>query len=151
MLSHSDDDNNIYKLETDSVGRVLTLSVRQPFASALCDGLKGIEIVRCRTDVRGNVLIVSTPLPDFPDRQGGCTVGIAELYDIKHVSELTDAEWEQTRVTDKGSVRGGYAWFFHAVGRVIEFPVLPSKHRVGYRYIDVDNIILYPKYVYYDK
>ena len=143
--------DNIYGLQTDSRGQVLSLFVRQPFASALCDGLKSVEILSEDTEVRGNILICSTPTPDYPSAQGGCVIGIAELYAVKPVADLTAEDWEQTMVQYKERVRGGYAWMFRNQRRAVELPVLPSSDRVRYMEIDVDSVMLYPQFVYYDK
>lgn len=150
MMNHSDEKDNYYGLVTNKEGRALALFIRQPFATALSDGTKSIEIRSKFTAIRGNILICSTLLYDYPKAQGGCTIGIAELYDVKPVGELTDEEWEQTRVKDRSKVKGGYAWFFRNQSRVIEFPAY-SKNKIGYININLDDIYKYPKYVIYDK
>ena len=149
MTSRSNDENK-YGLITDKTGRVFSLFVRQPFASALCEGLKSVEIRSKWTAVRGNILICSTALHDYRNAQGGSTIGIAELYDIKPVGELNDEQWAMTRVTDREKVKGGWAWLLRNQRRVIEFPV-HSHNKISYIDIILDDITTYPTVVIYDK
>lgn len=146
------DNDNGYKLITDEQGRVFSLFVRQPFAQELATETKRIEIRDRRTKMRGDILLCSTQKYDYPNAQGGCSVAIVELYDIKPVGELTDEEWAQTRITKskRRRIKAGWAWIFRDARRIIEFPVR-SKNKITYIHFNLDDIFIYPKYVVWDK
>ena len=143
----------MFKMTTDEQGNLFALFVRQPFASMLADGRKTIEIRSQPTDIRGDILICSTKSHDYPNAQGGCTIGIVELYDIKKTEELTDEEWEQTRTRkfDRRQLNKGYAWFFKNPRRVIEYPVMQPKNKIAYIKFNEDDLFVYPKIVKFDK
>lgn len=146
------DNDNGYNLVTSKQGRVFSLFVRQPFTTELAMGRKTIEIRSHRTKIRGDILLCSTQTYDYDNAQGGCSVGILHLLEIKSVSELTDKEWEQTRIpkTKRSRITKGWAWIFTNPRRVIEYPVR-SKNKIAYIKFNLDDIFIYPKYVVLDK
>lgn len=149
MMSHSD---IIDRLITDRAGRVFSLFVRQPFASAIARKDEHIEIRNTRTALRGDMLICSTQKHDFPNAQGGCTIAMAELYDVKPVHELTEKEWGLTRIqkSRRSDIQKGFAWLFRDIRRIIEYPA-KSKNKIAYIKFNLDDIFIYPKYVIFDK
>lgn len=150
----NNDNDKLFDFIKDAHGRMLTLCVRQPYASDLATGRKAIEIFSRTTDKRGDVLICSTSKFEYIDMMRSATIGIAELYDIKPVSELTQEEWSRTRVKTSmwGKLDKGYAWMFRNARRIVEHPVIRPVRGISYTHnISEDNIFIYPKYVIYDK
>lgn len=143
--------------------KFMAIVVKQPFASDLVTvgymeskgttyGVKSIEVRGCNTSYRGPVLICSTENPKIPGYECGATLGIAELYDVKHVSYFTDYHWDRTRVpkNKRKSINSGYGWMLRNPKRVIEYPV---KVKRGIRYIvfEKGEILKYPNSVELDR
>lgn len=101
------------------------LMVKQPYAEDLATGAKTIEIKKCRTPYRGDVLICASKLPKIPPLLNSACLALVELYDVKPVSEFTPEDWNATRVPveKRASIKYGYGWLFRNPRRVIEFPV----------------------------
>ncbi len=133
--------------------KVFALFLRQPYANDLSTGFKSIEIRSHGTSYRGEVLVCSTPTHEYPRMQAGCSVGIAELYDIKPVAELTDEEWNKTRVPRhrRKKIAGGYAWFFRNQQRIIEYPVRNPRRKVAWIDFIRNDIFAYPTVIYVDR
>ena len=133
-------------------GETFAMFIRQPYADIISTGEKSIEIRSKWTSYRGDVLICSTQKHDYPNYQGGCCVGLAELYDIKPVSSLTDDEWKKTRVGRRhwNKIKDGWAWMFRNQRRIVEFPCR-SKNKIAWINFIRDDIFVYPKYVIYDR
>lgn len=131
--------------------RFKALIVRQPFADLIVAGDKTIEVRSRATRYRGDVLICSASKPVLPDMLAGSTIGFAELYDIKPVSEFTEDDWEHTRIdrTARLFIRNGYGWFLRNTRKVIEFPV---RAKAGFRNVTFTKgeIIEYPTHIIYD-
>lgn len=133
--------------------KYLAMFIRQPYATDFIRGNKSIEVRDITTSYRGDVLICSTPKYEYKDMMAGCTIGLAELYDIKPISELTKDEWKQTRVNYWRwmKMEKGFAWFFRNQRRVIELPIKKaSKGHICDVYFTKDLITPYPKIVIYD-
>jgi hypothetical protein len=132
----------------------LAIFMRQPFAHDLSIGYKSIEVRDDYTTYRGDVLICSTPKYSYRNMEGGATIGLAELYDIKPVAELTREEWKKTRVpffTWK-TLKHGYAWLFRNQRRVIEMPInKKARGHLCHVYYTNDMINPYPRYMLYDR
>lgn len=129
---------------------IKAIAIKQPFAQAIIDGQKSIEIRR-HTEYRGDVLIIATQRPEVYGLQSGCALGIVELYDTKQVQDLTDDEWEQTRAPKekRGSIKNGTAWLLRNPRKVVEFPLPITK--TGEYYADVDFFVKYPEIVELDE
>lgn len=108
------------------------LCIKQPFADLMTraeyrdeegayHAAKAVEIRRAETGFRGDVLICAAARPQSPVLQTCCTCGLAELYDVKPVAELTEDEWRDACVKDRPAT--GYAWLFRNPRRVVEMPV----------------------------
>ena len=140
--------------ERSEHGKIFALFLRQPFADDLANGRKTIEIRSKCTPYRGRVLICSTTRYSYGGRNpmmAGCSVGIAELYDIMPVSELTGEEWEHTRVPihRRMTVKGGWAWLFRDCKRIIEYPCR-SKNKIAWVPFHEGDIFPYPQNVILD-
>lgn len=111
--------------DPDKHDRFKALVVKQPYAEDLADGVKTIELRKCRTKYRGDVLVCSSKNPKIPPLLNGCALALVELYDVKPVSEFTPEDWNATRVPveKRASIKYGYGWLFRNPRRVIEFPV----------------------------
>lgn len=129
---------------------IKALAIKQPFAQAIIDGQRSIEIRR-NTEYRGDVLIIATKRPEVYGLQSGCSLGIVELYDTKPVQELTAEEWRHTRVPleKRESIKNGTAWLFRNPRKVVEFP-LPII-RTGECYARKDFFVEYPEIVDFDE
>ncbi len=119
------------------------LSVKQPHASRIANGVKTIELRKQNTSYRGNLLICSSAKPVIEGMGSGCSLCFVELYDVKKVSELTETEKLLTRVDADLMQEYQYAWFLRNPEKVIEFPV---KNQLGiYNLVYTkDCIITYP-------
>lgn len=132
------------------------ISIRQPFALDLVDGLKSIEIRHDYTTYRGDVLLCSHKHPFISKLYCGTTLAFMDLYDCKPVSEMTEDEWWKTRVikTKRSRLKGRddiFAWCFRNPRRVIEFPVENHYKGLWNLYYTKDVIMEYPKVVIYNK
>lgn len=91
------------------------LSVKQPLAVLLCEGIKTIEVRSWKTDYRGDLLICASAAPknvfwaDPVDKvnrllPAGCILGVVELVDIRPMVKADDeaSVWNY--------VPGAYAW-----------------------------------------
>lgn len=124
------------------------LFLKQPYADMIANGDKTIEIRR-QTQYRGEVLICATDTPKYPHKESGCLLAKAKLIDCKHVSELTEEEWQLTRAYSKREeIKNGYAWIFSEIKRIVELPVMGK----GFTDIwaDADLIVEYPSEIYLD-
>lgn len=133
------------------------LTVKQPYADRLVtpstkdgNGIfyaeKSIEVRRKPTKYRGDVLICSAAEPVIPHLTSGAAIGLAELYDVKPLLELTETDWNDTTIpeAEQAKYKNGYAWFFRNPRRVIEMPVRGQLgiYRIAY---SKGEIIEYPR------
>ena len=128
------------------------LTVKQPYAEDLANGVKTIELSKCRTKYRGDVLVCSSKNPKMPPLMSGCALALVELYDVKPVSEFTPEDWNATRVPveKRASIKYGYGWLFRNPRRVIEFPV-NGRPRGLFELVYTKGVIeQYPTQVVYD-
>lgn len=133
--------------------RFKALSVKQPYAGYIADGLKKIEVRSKPTKYRGRLLICASKdgKPDNNAPGYGCTLAFVDLYDCKPLSELTPEEWEQTKLptylVEKIRESGkGYGWFLKNPRKVIEFPVKGQLGIFNLVYTK-DVIIEYPTHL----
>jgi hypothetical protein len=87
------------------------LSVQQPYASFIAQGLKTIEIRKWSTKYRGPIMICSTAF-DFDlgnDKYlpGGCALGLVDLVDVR---PLRIEDCEAAVLDEKDFVKDLYAW-----------------------------------------
>ena len=95
--------------------KMRALTVRQPWANLLCEGVKTVEVRSWPTEYRGELLITAARVPDnvfWNDTEdnikrllhAGCIIGVVELFDCRPMT--TDDE-EDALCTHK---RGDWAW-----------------------------------------
>lgn len=120
------------------------LSVKQPHANNIAKGLKRIELRNQGTKYRGDVLICSSAKPVLEDMMSGCSICLVEIYEVKRVSDLTDAEKKFCCVSDTLLAEYEFAWFLRNPRKVIEFPV---KGQLGiYNLVYTEGCIIeYPE------
>lgn len=72
------------------------LSLKQPYADMVVEGIKSIELRKWNTKHRGEFLVHASKVPfesDYDKSRLGCIVGSARLLDVKHYE--TEEEWEK--------------------------------------------------------
>lgn len=123
--------------------RFKALSVNEPYAGEIRDGIKTIELRNQKTKYRGDLLICSTV--NKKTKEPGQTLAFVELYEVKKVSELTAQEISWARVDEKvfNKFKNGYAWMLRKPRPLIEFPV---KGQLGIFNLifTKDTIMAYP-------
>lgn len=128
------------------------LVVKQPYAQAIAEGIKTIEVRSRRTKYRGKVLICSSKSPVYPNMMSGCTLAIADIAGQKPISEFTQDDWNNTRIPieKRKTISKGWGWILDNIERVVE---LPCSGRLGIFniYFDKGDIIPYPKHIILDK
>lgn len=69
------------------------ISIRQPWASLIADGIKRVEVRSRQIHFRGDLLIVSTLRPNYPGLPTGCAIAVVEVYGCRPftVADATDA------------------------------------------------------------
>lgn len=86
------------------------LAVRQPWASAIMDGVKTIELRTWKTDYRGPLAIVASGKPckmeDGEILPAGGIIGTVDLVDIR---PLVPSDWKGACVYKKDIVAGVYS------------------------------------------
>jgi hypothetical protein len=72
---------------------IKAISVHQPWASLIADGVKRAEVRSRRTRYRGDLLIASTQKPVLRGLPNGVGLAIVELYDCRSFTQAdaTDA------------------------------------------------------------
>jgi len=121
------------------------LSVKNPYATLIAEGKKKIEVRNKKTKFRGTVLICSSQFPIVESLESGCTLAFVEIYDCKKVSELTDDEWELTKINaSRDKFKDQFAWLMRNPEKVIEFPVKGQLGIYSLTYTK-GNIMKYPK------
>ena len=130
--------------------RWFALSVKQPYASYIANGVKTIEVRSHYLNYRGDVMICSSASPSYKDMPGGVTLCLAELYEVRRVSDFTDKDWASTMISEDKRPKEGYGWMLRNIRRVTEHPV---KGQLGlWRLVYTkDCIVPYPKHVRFDK
>jgi len=104
------------------------ISLHQPWANMIADGVKTIETRLWRTSYRGELLICSTRkrVADHAGqvcRPRGCAVALVNLADCR---PMTTAD--ETQAGCK-CYEGAYAWVLDNIRRLVPFPVR-GKHRI---------------------
>lgn len=130
------------------------LCVKQPLADDLTRAVFRDEngeyhaereamIFPMKTDYRGDVLICSSK-GDVAGHQSGVTCGMVELYDVKMVEDMTEAEWKMAGREEGNRPDKGYGWLFRNPRRVVE---MPARVKLGFHNIKVEDGILteYPR------
>lgn len=107
--------------------RYRALSVQQPYAFYIQDGLKTIEVRTRPIKYRGDVLICASAKPirkDFAGFPLACTIAIAELYDIKPLKDFTEEDWLRTCIPSKEYEKyRGFGWLLRNIRPVVELPI----------------------------
>ena len=143
--------------------RFRALTVKQPYANDLVKfshedengvryAVKSIEVRSKKTTYRGDILICSAANPVYPGMESGVTLGLVELYDVKPISEITQEDWDNTRipVEKRAKITKGFGWLVRNPRRVIEMPI---KGQLGiYSLVYTKGeIIEYPRMLKVDK
>lgn len=153
-------DKKDYKKDSHDIYKALT--VKNPYATQLVTvayednsityAEKCIEVRSRKTNYRGDIMICSSARPFITGMESGVTLGFVELYDIKHISEFTNEDWNNTRipVEKRKYIKNGYGWLMRNPRRVVEFPV---KGQLGIYDIVLTKglIIEYPRSLVVDK
>lgn len=108
---------------------------------------KEVEIRSRDVNYRGDVLICSSKFPEVVGCDCGVTLGIVELYDVKHVSDFTDEDWAKTALPkSEWGRKTGYGYFFRNPRPVVEMPV---RGMLGFYKITLPkgDITPYPRYL----
>lgn len=130
--------------------------IPQPYAQG-CVNFNGKDgeystVIRSRnTDYRGDVLICAAEKPVLIDFQSGCTLGMAELYEVKRVEDLTAEELESIHIAKKHKKK--WVYFLRNPRRVIEMPINEDllTRTTKELIFSKGDIIEYPKKVVLDK
>lgn len=142
--------------------RFKALTVKQPYADALVtaaynDGghvfaQKSIEVRSKNTTYRGDILVCSSQNPVIAGRQCGVMLGFVELYDVKPISEFTEEDWFNTRISQevRANITKGYGWLMRNPRRVVEFPISGQLGIYNLIYTKGD-IVEYPRSIVIDK
>lgn len=111
-----------YDPEFDELHKAL--SVKQPYATLITQGVKTIELRTKDTKYRGKVIICSTA-KKHGTLPVGCTMCKVEIYGTKPVSELTKEEIRATGLSKDHPYweKAKYAWLLKDAEPLIEFPV----------------------------
>lgn len=130
--------------------RWFALSVKQPYAEHIANGIKTIEVRSQYTNFRGKLMICSSAKPVLPGMSSGCTVCEVELYDVVPLSQFTELMWAKTMIPEEQRPTEGYGWLLRNAQRVIEYPV---KGQLGIWNLvyTKDCITPYPTKFRYDK
>jgi hypothetical protein len=101
------------------------LSVKQPYAEAIANGHKTIEVRSRNTTYRGDLVICSSAKPFLPGfgLPAGVTICVVELYDVKPVEEFTAEDWAATCIPPDDQPLEGFGWLVRNPRRVEEIPV----------------------------
>ncbi len=91
------------------------LSIKQPWANMIVDGLKTIETRTWSTSYRGTLLIVSSKQP--PIYPSGMALAVADLVDCRPMTRQDEVAAGCTLYV------GAYAWVLENVRRIEMFPV----------------------------
>jgi hypothetical protein len=102
------------------------ISLHQPWANMIAEGVKTIETRRWRTSYRGELLICSTLRRcGYPGVYYGHAVALVNLADCRPMAQThrevlaACCAWEP----------GAYAWVLDNIRRIVPFPVR-GKHRL---------------------
>ncbi len=105
---------------------MMALSVKQPWALAIVDGVKTIEVRSWATDYRGELLICASAAPKnefWSDENldppvvrllhAGCVLGSVKLVDVRPMIKAD--EYEGGAFCEY--LKGAYAWVLEATGK----------------------------------
>lgn len=119
--------------------KIKAISIHQPWAQYIADGLKTIETRMRPTSIRGELLICSTKKIDkgrpksFRKLRYGTALAIVDLYDCRLMThkdqEAAMCVWE----------KGRWSWFIKLIG-VIDHPY-PVTGRQGFYYVELPNAL----------
>lgn len=120
------------------------LSVHQPYADWIADGIKTIEVRTRQTHFRGKIVICSTKVPEIEGRLSGTGLCITEIYDCVLFKELDRLEKIQSRIDENlwKSYNNYYAWKLRNTRKIIEVP-LNGGQGLWNLYCEENDIIEY--------
>ena len=99
------------------------LSVKQPYAEAIANGHKRIEVRSRNTNFRGDLVICASAKPSSTCYPTGVTRCIVELYDVKPVEEFTAEDWAATCIPPDERPLEGFGWLVRNARPVAPVPV----------------------------
>ncbi|AFM54843.1 hypothetical protein B620_gp65 [Croceibacter phage P2559S] len=118
------------------------LTVKNPYAEWIAQGVKTIEVRSRSTKHRGELVICSSQQPEIQGMQSGCMLCLVNLYDVKPLEKLTPQEWELTKIPvaeRKGLT--GFGWMLKDPVRIVEYPV---KGQLGIWNLVMDRLEFIP-------
>lgn len=118
------------------------LTVKNPYAEWIAQGVKKIEVRSKNTNYRGELVICSSQKPEIQEMQSGCILAIVDLYKTKPLEDLTAEEWELTKIpVSERKGLTGYGWFLKDPNRIVEYPV---KGHLGIWNLVMDKLEFVP-------
>lgn len=122
---------------------MIAISVKQPWACLLVEGVKKIEVRSWSTDYRGHLLVCASAAPknffwhdhvDGVNRllHAGCMIGIVNLLDVRELTE-SDSDLSCCEYSP-----GAYAWVVEPVSYV-----RPDKVIGKLKLFDVDDSLIH--------
>lgn len=112
---------------------IRALSIRQPGANRIADGVKTIEVRTWATRYRGPVLIVSSKKPNI--EPAGCALAVVDLVDCQPMRE------EHTSGACCDLYPECFSWILGNVRKIRPFPMRGSLGLYG---VDADLLDLDP-------
>ena len=116
-----------YKKELHDIYKAL--SVKQPYAGYISTGEKTIDVRSKPTKFRGKLVICASKdgKPEENTPGYGCTLALVELYDCKPLSELTNKDWEKTKIPkeqiEELKQSQGFGWFLRNPKPINQVPI----------------------------
>lgn len=118
---------------------IKALSVNQPFASAISEAVKTIEIRPWSTEYRGDLLICSTKRKFKVDDEylpSGKALCIVNLVDCR---PFVESDAEQALVENPDEYKGMYSWVFGAV-LVLKPFIISGKQKLFDVELNINNL-----------
>lgn len=119
------------------------ITVKNPTATKIADGLQGGVLRRQQTKYRGDLLIISAKNPDVRGFYNGAILAKVDLQKVVPASKVTAETWKRVGVNPKkGDLRGYHLWVFTNTRRLIERPITGKSGLFNLSYPDDDLIEL---------
>lgn len=131
--------------------RYRAVSIVQPYADMLAQGIRGAFLMSEGSNYRGDVLICSAATPDVFGRHCGTLIATANVYDVREARSLTAANWDAIGAADRERTPEGFVYFVRNVRRVVELPVRWQGRGLWTYVCPRGEITEYPREVELDK
>ena len=138
--------NNLPRDKRNSVEALKAITVKQPFAQWISDGIKTLEIRANPTNYRGKIIVTSNEYPKVDGYLSGAAVCVAEIVDCIKVKELKIEEWKGSLISeqDRKKYINHYAYVIKNARPIIEIPI-KGNLGVWNLYISKGDLMEYPK------